>query len=124
MTTTCDTWWPADLAILADLRTEIRRAVSRCDDVDTETAELLTTELAANAVTHGRSGFHLTVDVRRDTVRVTVGDDDCTPPELCHAAPDAESGRGIQLVDTFADDWGHDEGPRGKVIWFELHSTC
>jgi len=32
----------------------------------------------------------------------------------------AESGRGLQLVDTLADRWGWSEDGVSKVVWFEI----
>ncbi|MFE9116904.1 ATP-binding protein [Streptomyces sp. NPDC007172] len=90
-----------------------------------DTAEHLVAELAANAVTHGRlpgRDFRLvlraTADVLRIEVTDTRGDDlpRCEPP-----SPDAVSGRGLILVEAFADRWGVDIGPvPRKTVWTEL----
>ncbi|MEU6332770.1 ATP-binding protein [Streptomyces sp. NPDC047049] len=96
-----------------------------------ETAALLISELATNAITHTPSR-HVRVIVDRPTpTRVRLAVVDKTPhrtPELCPADVDgeAESGRGLRLVDALADGWGYDllgshkRGPWGKRCWAEL----
>ncbi|MFG2721613.1 ATP-binding protein [Streptomyces sp. NPDC048416] len=90
-----------------------------------DTAEHLVAELAANAATHGRlpgRDFRLALDATTDVLRVEVTDtrgDDlpryATPPPL------AESGRGLVLVEAFADRWGVSLGPvPRKTVWAEL----
>ncbi|BCL22398.1 ATP-binding protein [Streptomyces tuirus] len=82
-------------------------------------------ELSANAVTHGRvpgRDFRLLLYVAGDTLRIEVTDtrDDRHPvPRL--PSPDAESGRGLLLVDALADRWGVTPGlaPR-KTVWAEI----
>ncbi|GHJ37749.1 ATP-binding protein [Streptomyces sp. TS71-3] len=85
-------------------------------------------ELAANAATHGRVAgrdFRVTLTVLRGTLRIEVTDTRGErPPELTKAAPDAESGRGLLLVDALADRWGTTEGPfPRKTVWAELRVT-
>lgn len=90
----------------------------------TPTAELLTSELATNAVradtTYGRDigvGFELT----GAGLRLEVADLADGKPELRCAGDDEVCGRGLALVDALADDWGvasRDGG--GKVVWVSL----
>jgi anti-sigma regulatory factor (Ser/Thr protein kinase) len=88
-------------------------------------AEHIVAELAANASTHGRvpgRDFRLTLYVVGGTLRIEVTDtrgDHLPRTEL--AAPDAESGRGLVLVDALADRWGVAPGPRPrKTVWAEI----
>ncbi|MEV0689085.1 ATP-binding protein [Streptomyces sp. NPDC050388] len=94
-----------------------------------ETLTLITAELAANAVTHGRvSGRDFEVRLTADagTLRVEVSDT-CTErlPSTSPHEPsvDAESGRGLLLVASLADAWSF--MPRhnapGKTVWAEVH---
>lgn len=88
-------------------------------------AALIVAELAANAVVHGRAAgrdFRLTLypvgDVLRIEVTDTRGD---RLPERVRPAPDADSGRGLLLVDAFADRWGTAPGPAPrKTVWAEV----
>lgn len=86
-------------------------------------AELLTSEVVTNAVTHGASGpsDELTVRVVADGyVRVEVVDPG--PPFDVDAAEPAPrpGGWGLFLVDTLATAWGIDPEGAGKRVWFEI----
>ncbi|MFF3329447.1 ATP-binding protein [Streptomyces sp. NPDC002888] len=82
-------------------------------------------ELASNAVAHGRvpgRDFRLLVYVVGGTLRIEVTDTrGDRRPQAQLPAPDAESGRGLVLVDALADRWGVMEGPSPrKTVWAEL----
>ncbi|MEV6509528.1 ATP-binding protein [Streptomyces sp. NPDC051642] len=82
-------------------------------------------ELAANAATHGRvtgRDFRLTLYVVAGTLRIEVTDTRGDRlPQLQHEDPDAESGRGLLLVEALADRWGVAPGPYPrKTVWAEL----
>ncbi|MEV5950226.1 ATP-binding protein [Streptomyces sp. NPDC051993] len=98
------------------------------DSEASDTAALIVAELAANAVLHayvsGR-GFELGLELYGDGVlRIEVTDTraDRTLPVVASAAPDdAESGRGLLLVQTLADHWGTTPGPSPqKTVWVQL----
>ncbi|MCC5478826.1 ATP-binding protein [Streptomyces barringtoniae] len=88
-------------------------------------ATLVVAELAANAATHGRlpgRSFRLTLYVVGRTLRIEVTDTRGDRlPELGAVDAQAESGRGLLLVDALADRWDVAEGrfPR-KTVWAEL----
>ncbi|MGW0879245.1 ATP-binding protein [Streptomyces sp. NPDC002671] len=92
----------------------------------TEAAEQLVAELATNAATHGRipgRDFRLALLDRRATLRIEVTDTrgDDLPRRRRPPAPDAESGRGLLLVEALADRWGVKLGPvPRKTVWAEL----
>ncbi|MFF9756159.1 ATP-binding protein [Streptomyces sp. NPDC014344] len=95
---------------------------------ESEAARHVVAELAANAVTHGRvpgRDFRLRFHVVDHTLRIEVTDarGDHVPRRR-PASPDAESGRGLCLVDALADRWGvsEDRFPR-KTVWAELRLT-
>ncbi|WP_405768813.1 ATP-binding protein [Streptomyces sp. NBC_01538] len=84
----------------------------------------LVAELAANVVTHGRvpgRGFRLSLYVVGATLRIEVTDTrDDVLPGVREPAPDSESGRGLVIVEAFADRWGVGLGPRPrKTVWVE-----
>ncbi|WP_406459112.1 ATP-binding protein [Streptomyces sp. NBC_01622] len=97
-------------------------------DLPLDPAEHVVAELAANAATHGRvpgRDFRLTLYVVGGTLRIEVTDT-CgdRPPRPQHPATDAESGRGLLLVEALADRWGVARGPNPrKTIWAELDLT-
>lgn len=82
-------------------------------------------ELATNAATHGRvqgRDFSLLLYVIADTLRIEVTDTRGDRlPHLQHPSDDGESGRGLLLVDAYADRWGVYEGlPPRKTVWAEV----
>ncbi|MFI6373848.1 ATP-binding protein [Streptomyces sp. NPDC050546] len=90
-----------------------------------EAAEHLVAELAANAATHGRlpgRDFRLVLLSAPATLRIEVTDtraDDL--PRNRPPTPDAESGRGLLLVEALADRWGVQLGPvPRKTVWAVL----
>ena len=100
---------------------------------DSETSQalaLVTAELAANAVTHGRTpgrDFRLTLLhlPEHDVVRVEVTD--TRPGRLPRdpgaepAALDAPSGRGLLLVAAYAERWGCEvRDAYTKTVWAEV----
>jgi anti-sigma regulatory factor (Ser/Thr protein kinase) len=88
-----------------------------------DTAALLVTELATNAVLHARSTFLVELRVGPDAVRVAVSD---TSPVLPHRKPhgvQAGTGRGLGLVALLSSDSGcqrRTDGTYRKTAWFEL----
>ncbi|WP_432537259.1 ATP-binding protein [Kineococcus arenarius] len=84
-------------------------------------AQLLVSELVTNAVRHG--GPPVRVRVHCDGtagLQVSVSDGDPRPPVRRDAAPEAEGGRGVALVDILSDRWGVDRVDSGKTVWFVL----
>ncbi|GAB2788391.1 ATP-binding protein [Streptomyces daliensis] len=96
----------------------------------TEGAASVVAELGANAVTHGHvpgRRFRLELFLRCDGVlRVEVADarGEARPPRsggLRAVAEDAESGRGLLLVEALALRWGVAPGPFPcKTVWAEV----
>lgn len=84
-------------------------------------AELLTDELATNAVRHGGGWFAMTasLDGRRLHVIVSDGRTESTlepnPP-----GHEGEVGRGLTIVNAMASAWGVNQTDSGKAVWFEL----
>lgn len=91
-------------------------------------AELCAGELVTNSVLHSRSGGRGRIGVMVEhgggLVRVSVSDDGAaTLPRMPdEAAPlDAEEGRGLRIVDAFADRWNVERRRGGgTIVWFEL----
>ncbi|MFF5805562.1 ATP-binding protein [Streptomyces sp. NPDC012746] len=82
-------------------------------------------ELAANAVTHGRvpgRDFRLDLAVTPGLLRIEVVDTRGDRiPGFPDPAPDGEKGRGLLLVEAFADQWGVTQGPPPcKSVWAEI----
>ncbi|MCI2238169.1 ATP-binding protein [Paenibacillus sp. TRM 82003] len=82
--------------------------------------ELLTAELTANAVLHGRAPVRVDLERTATGVRVAVGDAEKTPPVRRTVGPEATGGRGVALVDLLSSAWGVEQVAGGKTVWFTL----
>lgn len=95
---------------------------------DSDTAELLTAELVANAVEHttGDAPIELVVELLPSGCKVEVHDPDPAPPaNLTRPAerepdPWQEHGRGLLLIRTLSASCGHRPTESGKAVWFRL----
>ncbi|GAA3751096.1 anti-sigma regulatory factor (Ser/Thr protein kinase) [Spinactinospora alkalitolerans] len=99
-----------------------------------ETALLLVSEVATNAIRHTRSGEAggtVVVEVRRCSggIRIEVRDQGVRhdgpvcEPAVRASTPDTEYGRGMALVEMLAADWGTCAVNGGRTVWFDLPST-
>ncbi|MFJ4622540.1 ATP-binding protein [Streptomyces sp. NPDC088812] len=93
----------------------------------TDTAELLATELVANAVGHQKGPAALRVRWRDGVLRIGAWDADPEPPGppgRFEELGDAEEGRGLAIVRACSDLWGWQplsrSGHHGKYVWCEL----
>jgi anti-sigma regulatory factor (Ser/Thr protein kinase) len=96
---------------------------------DSDTAELLTAELVANAVKHttGDDLIELVVQLLPTGCQVEVHDADPAPPgDLSHPEPRREPGpwqehgRGLLLIRALSAACGHRPTASGKAVWFTL----
>ncbi|MEV6764529.1 ATP-binding protein [Streptomyces sp. NPDC051105] len=87
-----------------------------------DTAELLVSELVTNALRHTRGPLRLNLQLRDSRLLCEVEDTESTSPARGPADPDAENGRGIELLDLLADAWGSVRTATGKTMWFELQA--
>jgi anti-sigma regulatory factor (Ser/Thr protein kinase) len=90
-----------------------------------DAAALVVSELVGNAVRHGAAlpggGLLASWHVLDRGLRVQVVDGGAGPVgPVGHAAPDAEGGRGLELVDALALCWGSTSAAAGTAVWAEL----
>lgn len=93
-----------------------------------ETLTLITAELSANAVRHGRvpgRDFHVRLTAEAGgELRLEVSDTrgERRPAVVPPADTDAESGRGLLVVTALVDEWGVTDrrGGPGKTVWASL----
>ena len=84
-----------------------------------ERLEVVVSELAANAVHHAGTPFEVRLTIG-STVRIEVCDGSAVPPVMRDVDVHQISGRGLVIVDRFADRWGYETGGGGKAVWAEL----
>ncbi|MCX4908151.1 ATP-binding protein [Streptomyces sp. NBC_00878] len=96
-----------------------------------DVAELLASELVANAVCHTKGPAALRVRWSAGVLRIAVWDADPEPPEppgKLEQLGEAEGGRGLALVRACSDLWGWQPlsrfGNRGKCVWCELAAVA
>lgn len=82
---------------------------------------LMAAELAANCIVHAASQFSVTVSRLDDQLRVEVTDHGGGSPQLRRPGPLEPHGRGLQIIDAIADDWGvTHRGASSKTVWFSV----
>jgi hypothetical protein len=110
----------------AQARRRVQAAIQTWDvPVDSYVAVLLTSELVTNAIMHEPNPDEtvgLVITWADHQLRVEVHDTSRSAPVLAAAPPDAETGRGLMLLDTLSTDWGFHETTSGKAVYFTLAS--
>ncbi|MFJ9834310.1 ATP-binding protein [Streptomyces sp. NPDC101169] len=94
-------------------------------------AELIVSELSANAILHTASGreygsFHLAVAVSAQVVAVSVTDDGGTgtAPKVEHLDQDAEHGRGLGMVSVIAHRVVVHDSDQGHTVTAALYADA
>jgi anti-sigma regulatory factor (Ser/Thr protein kinase) len=111
-------------------RTTLRRALNAWNlEVLAGDAELLVSELVANAAEHG-DGTPIDLTIGRQQgpngepgILCQVTDAATALPQPRSANPDSERGRGLHVVAALATDSGVTKNRRGKTAWFTLNDT-
>ena len=81
-----------------------------------EDVQLLASELVTNAVLHARTTLELVLTQGQDVMRLEVHD---RRASLESVTP-GERGRGLQLVESLAQQWGIVDDDSGKIVWLEI----
>ncbi|MFD3942678.1 ATP-binding protein [Streptomyces sp. NPDC058579] len=121
---------PHTTAAVPIARALVRTALTELETpADSDTAELLTAELVANAVEHTdpEDPIELVVELLPGGCQVEVHDRrPAGPGELIGHGPVArpdpwqEHGRGLLLIRALSSDCGHRPTAQGKAVWFTL----
>jgi anti-sigma regulatory factor (Ser/Thr protein kinase) len=117
-------------------RRRVRRALASwgIDAELIETAALIVSELVANAAKAAGEGRHddepaasvgqilLTLWYARQALRIEVTDASTNPPVRRQVPPDAESGRGLFIIDALSTEWSYSFLPAGlgKTVYCVL----
>ena len=93
-----------------------------------ETAQLLVSELATNAVMHTTGGFEVRVTFDSGLLTAVIRDRGRTGAEVEAAQggvdPLSVHGRGLQLVEALSDRWGSQRDALGSTVWFVLDARA
>ncbi|UXY33014.1 ATP-binding protein [Streptomyces sp. HUAS TT20] len=117
--------WPCEEKSAPKARQLVSAALSLWGIGPSDAADdvhVVASELVANAITHsGCASFRIRVSrLDRTTVQVLVTDTSRKEPTLRPAGADAETGRGLRLVDVLSLKWGCEPQRWGKKVWAEL----
>ena len=121
---------PADLTSARQARSAVRQALAGWGmDHLSGDAELLASELVANAAEHG-DGTPISLALRRHAepceqpgLTCEVTDSSPAMPQRTEPGPDSERGRGLAIVNALARSSGVRATQAGKTSWFTLALT-
>lgn len=98
----------------------VRQVLDTWECGDPDAVLICTDELVTNAIIHVSSDIDVVVRRTDDNIRVEVHDDSPRPPLRRVHAMDADSGRGLRVVEALSGRWGVESKPAGKAVWFEV----
>jgi len=110
---------PSEAASVGRARHAVVRTCHAWEMPDASNAELVVSELVANAVLHGYGHVSLQLYDTGDGLRIEVEDGNPAPPVTTDGHPGRVGGFGMQIVERLAD-WGWRQSTRGKVVWAKV----
>ncbi|MFR0357662.1 ATP-binding SpoIIE family protein phosphatase [Streptomyces sediminimaris] len=116
-----------DLQAVASTRHYLREVLRRWrSEALLDDLQLMLSEVVTNALIHAQSDVDIRMRRHAGGVRVEVQDSSPQPPVPTVIVADeamnaeAESGRGLLIVDALATSWGSSPAGRGKTTWIEM----
>lgn len=103
-------------------RSRVRSICAACG-LSEDTAgdvQLALSELLSNALRHGAPPIVYSCECTRSEVLICVDDASCDPGDQQQPQWRAEHGRGLQIVDAVARNWGTEPLADGKRVWAVL----
>lgn len=85
-----------------------------------DVVELLVSELVTNAVLHAGTQVNLRLSYDDGVLRVEVRDTSAAQARQRHYGTGATTGRGLELIEALATDWGVDTDADRKTVWFTV----
>lgn len=112
---------PSDPTAIARSRHAVLRTCEAWGIDEVANAELVVSELVANAVLHGWGTVALRLFDTGDGLRIEVEDSNPAPPVKLDGHAHGVGGYGVQIVDRLAD-WGWRAANDGKIVWARLRA--
>ncbi|GEA87743.1 hypothetical protein CCE01nite_16920 [Cellulomonas cellasea] len=113
---------PGEPASIGRARHAVLRTARAWDLAGVGHAELVVSELVANAVLHGWGQVQLRLYDTGDGLRIEVEDSNPTPPVTTDGHPGRIGGFGMQIVERLAD-WGWRPARGGKLVWAKVRDS-
>ena len=110
---------PSEAASIGRARHAVVRTCQAWGIADAANAELVVSELVANAVLHGYGHVSLQLYDTGDGLRIEVEDANPAPPVTTDGHPGRVGGFGMQIVERLAD-WGWRQSRGGKLVWAKV----
>ena len=110
---------PSEAASIGRARHAVVRTCRAWGIADAANAELVVSELVANAVLHGFGHVSLQLYDTGDGLRIEVEDANPAPPVTTDGHPGRVGGFGMQIVERLAD-WGWRQSRGGKLVWAKV----
>lgn len=110
---------PSEAASIGRARHAVVRTCQAWGIEDAANAELVVSELVANAVLHGFGHVSLHLYDTGDGLRIEVEDANPAPPVTTDGHPGRVGGFGMQIVERLAD-WGWRQSRGGKLVWAKV----
>ena len=110
-----------DPQTIARSRHAVLRACEAWGIEDTAAAELVASELVANAVMHGWGRVDLRLRDTGDGLRIEVEEANPSPPVVREGRVGRVGGFGLHIVSRLAE-WGWRPTPNGKVVWARVRA--
>jgi Histidine kinase-like ATPase domain len=87
-----------------------------------ESAQLVVSELITNAYQHSprADSFELALSRRGNGLRIALADGSAIRPVVQELSSEAETGRGMVIVQALANRWGTEDHHGGKRVWVDL----
>ena len=113
---------PSEPASIGRARHAVLRTARAWNLADVGSAELVASELVANAVLHGWGPVSLRLFDTGDGMRIEVEDANPAPPVTVDGHPGRVGGYGMRIVERLAD-WGWRPLPKGKLVWARMRTA-
>jgi hypothetical protein len=107
---------PSEPASIGRARQAVLRTCGAWGIEGGSSAELVVSELVANAVLHGWGNLHLRLFDTGDGLRIEVEDANPAPPVTTDGHVGRVGGYGMRIVERLAD-WGWRPAGSGKLVW-------
>ncbi|MEU9160751.1 ATP-binding protein [Streptomyces sp. NPDC048424] len=116
---TCDL--PAEPEAAPIARSAVRRQLDvwGVDEETAYTTQLIVSELVGNAVRYGSPPLRLRL-IHERMLTCEVSDSATSSPHVKHARTVDETGRGLFIIASLAEQWGTRYQEQGKSVWAEL----